>query len=1318
MHRRLHWIVWGLLILLAVVVGGVFLYVHTADFQRRMEGIVRGQLETNTGAHVTIGQFHFSFRPLRIHMQNVVLHGRESANQPPLAVIAEADLGLGLTSLLHPGVQLREVFIGHPEIHIYRLPDGSTNLPTPSSKSSGPPVQPVFDLGVRTLQVQQGELSLQDRKIPLNAKVHDLRLHLRYLAATHPQAAANTAAAAHYEGELAYANSSIQYGSYLPAFQQADLQFLLWPNALRVRHLLLQGEGSRLQASLMIAPLTTPAIQGQYTLTAGLASLARVAKFQGIWSGEASMGGDFSWKGKAWTLTGHMHAIRIRTARPLPAAGEWSAQGSFAASQDGLNVPSLVLHGLGGTISVRAQDQHWNHLQANGTVQGVQLAELEPLLASAGKTSAPVRTLGRRLESRIDGTFRADSAGPLNPNLRVGLSFTLTPPAQPPAGAIPVTGALRGSAEPFRSVARIDQVDIQLPGNRVQANGTVHGQRGALQYAVTSTDLSQLQPIVALFTSKPLPPFSGSGTLKGNVTGRLNAPQVAFVLQLQHPAYSRYTLDAIQANGTLRPDGLTLAHARATLGKQQILASGTVGLQRFQLTSASPLALSVTGEHLDIATLQKLAGKNYPAGGQITLQVSVTGTRGNPSGNGHVALRKAFWKQQKIDQAQANVQLSHNRIFARNLKVSAGQSVITGNASWGFSDDTYTVDLATPGIRLNDVAMLESSRLHLTGAVRFRLQGSGTLQNPQGTLQLSTTGLQGNGENLGQITATATAANHLLHLTANDVRHRGQLHLNADASLNAPFTTSAHLRMVDFDIDAALRRFTSAKLTGHSLISGTADLQGPLQHPRDATVTASLGPVHLEVAGMDIHNEGPIQVKLANEVVTLAPAQIVAQDTSFTLSGSARLQPNGPVNATAKGTIDLALLHSFDPTIQSSGRVLVDASMTGPLQQPQMTGSIQIRNGLIAQENLPIAFDHIQGQLNFQGNRIQIQKLTANAGGGTLDLTGYAARTPSGFAFDLGANGENLRVREYGISATGNINLHLTGQPSKALLSGEVQLNRISPTQNFDLAVFIANSRTSTTTMPTNSPLLNNTRLDVHVVTGPQVELSTNVARLQMQADLRLRGTLANPIILGRASASQGEIQFAGNKYTVSKAEIQFANPIRIEPILDIGLTTTVQQYDIALNVSGPVDKLNISYRSDPPLSSSDIISLLATGQTQEAKYNLSQESPTTFVGSSEQLLGQALGNVVASRVQRLFGITQIQVNPNLGGTPTTGSGTVTIQQQVSRNLKLTYTQNLSTSSQDIIQVDWTINRHLGLTLSRDQFGLYGVSFHFRHRAR
>jgi hypothetical protein len=130
------------------------------------------------------------------------------------------------------------------------------------------------------------------------------------------------------------------------------------------------------------------------------------------------------------------------------------------------------------------------------------------------------------------------------------------------------------------------------------------------------------------------------------------------------------------------------------------------------------------------------------------------------------------------------------------------------------------------------------------------------------------------------------------------------------------------------------------------------------------------------------------------------------------------------------------------------------------------------------------------------------------------------------------------------------------------------------------------------------------------------------------------------------------------------------------------------------------------------------VVALLATGQPTQATSTLAGGGSNSFSGS-EQLLGQALNNVVAGRLQRLFGVTQVQINPNSGPLGTTGSGgTVTIQQQVARNLKLTYTQNLASSSQDIIQVDWTISRYLGITLNRDQFGLYGLKFTFRHRAR
>jgi translocation and assembly module TamB len=44
-------------------------------------------------------------------------------------------------------------------------------------------------------------------------------------------------------------------------------------------------------------------------------------------------------------------------------------------------------------------------------------------------------------------------------------------------------------------------------------------------------------------------------------------------------------------------------------------------------------------------------------------------------------------------------------------------------------------------------------------------------------------------------------------------------------------------------------------------------------------------------------------------------------------------------------------------------------------------------------------------------------------------------------------------------------------------------------------------------------------------------------------------------------------------------------------------LQTCARGIDITISVSGPISKLNVNYRSDPPLQFSDIVALLATGR-------------------------------------------------------------------------------------------------------------------------
>ena len=132
-----------------------------------------------------------------------------------------------------------------------------------------------------------------------------------------------------------------------------------------------------------------------------------------------------------------------------------------------------------------------------------------------------------------------------------------------------------------------------------------------------------------------------------------------------------------------------------------------------------------------------------------------------------------------------------------------------------------------------------------------------------------------------------------------------------------------------------------------------------------------------------------------------------------------------------------------------------------------------------------------------------------------------------------------------------------------------------------------------------NSPL-NNLRLDVRILSTPELTVQTALAKLAGDVDLRLRGTAARPVLLGRINIAEGDIKLGGAKYHLERGDITFIDPVRIDPVLDVEATTRVRDYDITIGLHGTLERLNTTYRSDPPLSSEDIIALLAFGRTQQ----------------------------------------------------------------------------------------------------------------------
>jgi translocation and assembly module TamB len=390
----------------------------------------------------------------------------------------------------------------------------------------------------------------------------------------------------------------------------------------------------------------------------------------------------------------------------------------------------------------------------------------------------------------------------------------------------------------------------------------------------------------------------------------------------------------------------------------------------------------------------------------------------------------------------------------------------------------------------------------------------------------------------------------------------------------------------------------------------------------------------------------------------------------------------------------------------------------GPLSNPDFRGRVEIQDAALSLENVPNGLSQLHGTLVFSQNRLEIKSLTAMSGGGTLKVAGYLAYQHGLFA-NLTATGSGIRIRyPQGVSSQADASLQLQGMQNNLLLSGDVLITRFTVSPDLDIAALAAQSTAVETIAPLDSPS-NHIRLDVHISSSPQLNFQNAYAKLAGNVDLRLRGTVATPSLLGRISITEGSGIIAGTRYELQRGDIYFTNPVRIEPSIDLSATARVEDYDITLGLHGILDNrgTTVTYRSDPPLPEADVVALLALGRTG-SQQRLYMQQQQALSNPTDALLGGALNATVSSRVQKLFGAGSVKVDPNYLGALGNSTSRIIVEEQLGRNLTLTYATNVNTTSQQLIQAEIAINRHVTLQLARDESGVSSVVLKATRRYR
>ena len=1316
---------------IVLLFAGLAWYLTTDSFQAMVRRRLVAELEKVTGGRVELGSIHTSPFRRRVEVRDLTIHGREAATEVPYAHAERIVAQIKIISVFGAEFGFHSLILDHPVIHVIVYPDGTTNQPTPKVASGNTRIEQLFRLSISRLEVRRGELLWNDEKTPVDFIVNDVSADLQY-SLLHRR----------YIGNLLLGKIVSKWQDSGPIAWMLEAHFNLSPDGIQMNLLRANSGRSHLEARGHLKDFRNPQIEATYDVKVDLSEAAAIFRRPELRSGWIEAEGSGSWLARQFISGGKISIRNLGWHDNSIDLTDADLDAGFAVTPQRLTLAKVQARLLGGNVTGDADATGWLSLPAakdnkrrNAAEQnGIVRLRLKDISAGAvaAALSTPARPLRKmNLAGRGNGTLDVRWNRSLA-NLEADLAADVTAPPFPATGQLPLNSRVRATYRNATGELDIAEFNAAARASQVRASGKL-ADSGQLNLFATTTDFGEWQPILAAFgNSQRIPAvLHGRASFSGIATGKLSNLSFAGNLQVQDfdylaPASARTPeqpihWDSLDADVRLSRHTLSVSNGTLQHGKAAVAFSLNAALDRGTFTEQSPFTIHIDLHDADAAEILALAGYGYPLRGTMDLSLDASGTQAQPGGHGHLRLTDAKVYGEPVRRLDTDVQFSGSEVQFDNAAVAYYDSQITGTASYNLTTRAFRFDINGANFDLVHLPQDWTSRLKVEGRMNFTAQGSGTPEEPAINATFRLRNLIFDRENMGSFTVEAVTRGADLHISGASQFPAGELTVESDIHLRGDWQSTAEFHFSRLDVDALLRSYLQGRLTGHSSASGNLRVAGPLRRPAELSGDATLSDFSLGVENIKLRNQDPLRFSVASHLLRVEALHLVGENTDVSATGTVQLAEDHALDLRVQGRANLKLIESFDSEIASSGTATLDMTMSGTFSRPNAQGRIEIAEGAIAHLELPTAFSDINGSLVFSQNRLQVENLTAHTGGGLVTFGGFATWYNRQLNFDVTLKEQEVRLRyPPGVSSTANADLRFVGTSASSTLSGDITVTKLSVTPGFDFGAYLARSARATVLPPTN-PVLNRTRLDVHVVTTPELQMQTAVVRLSGEADLHLRGTAAKPVLMGRADILEGQVYFNGTKYELERGEVAFTSPVTTTPVLDLQATTTVRDYDITMRLNGQPDKLRVTYRSEPPLPEADIITLLAIGRTTTEESAQQESGQSSFTQeASSAILNQALNATVSNRAQSLFGVSRIKIDPAGLNTETTiGRGPlVTIEQQVSNNFTITYSTSVEQAAQQIIQVEYNLTHNVSIVALRDQNGVVSFDVRVRHRKK
>jgi len=697
----------------------------------------------------------------------------------------------------------------------------------------------------------------------------------------------------------------------------------------------------------------------------------------------------------------------------------------------------------------------------------------------------------------------------------------------------------------------------------------------------------------------------------------------------------------------------------------------------------------------------------YPGlSGNIKIDGNIVGSKKNLSGQISLDGDSLILFGQRIKSLHCPIQLSYDdiQIPSGNIQIADNEHI---NIEFALNrDKNYQINIHSNPI---DVSHLNGLIPELKGQFKVDMNGKGHVNQPQLEGNVTVSPIFFQNKPLPDAVFKIKTVDDTLFIDCQSM-----LDFHAQYHIKKRYI-DMHAKATNMQLAPVLASFGYSQFNGQ--VSGSFQMASQLHNFLNAQGRLQIDHAALTYNSFPLAWMDHFELMIENKELTASNYMIHLPQGGFcrgTVYGKFPEQTHLQIDS----TVALSVLQNLTDNISDiAGNLNIKGTLHRLLNGSKFTGHINLTDGELISTWNNQRIHHVKGQMKVKDHMVTIKQFSFGIDEGKCDLKGKmifnnhqlnqidlkaeASAIPIYIpnTSDLMFNAKlNFSKRNQHGRLTGNVEF-LEGLYYHDLSINQMLLARLQQKHRANIVDQLCKF----------FPPICRTDLEISIQSRLPLIVDNDLAYMEIHPDLSVRGTIYNPVILGRTEMLSGEINYLGKTFVLEKGVIDFVNPYRTDPMIDIKSNVTIRDWLISLDVIGKPDELQVKLGSTPTEAHEDIISILLFGKPTKQLFVPNDTGPYK---STQQMIAELLSSAFEDDIKNTTGLDTFRLEAYEHETVDDNQRDdykITLGKELSRRMSVTYA--FETRKGQLIhhtQANYKILENLIFRGMQDTQGTYG----------